>query len=190
MNIKEKKLGFTLIETLVAMAIFSTAVMIALAIFINSTTLQQRTLAIQRGQSDARYALELMARKFRLGEIDYEYYDGTIISPTTILALRDSNGLPVQFKLESSVIKMCSNFDQDENCTNWVNVTPNNININNLKFYLAPNQSPFILLADGSYQNNNQERLTIVLESTVTQTKGSYYPTHFQTSVSSRVYKR
>ena len=95
-----KKNGFTLVEVLVAIAIFSTAIMVVFSIFVNSQNLQQRTLAIQRGQSDARYALELMLKEFRLGEVDYEYsgYAGGISSPVSELSLRNNQGVPVDRK--------------------------------------------------------------------------------------------
>lgn len=200
-NKDRKNSGFTLIETLVALAIFSTATMIALSIFISANTLQQKTIAIQKGQSDARYALELIARKIRLGEIDYEYYNqyyGGITSPMTELALRDSNGLPARFKLENNIIKMCSSFSQagltntqSETCSGaWVNITPDNIYINNLKFYIAPDENPLALDENGAYLAYDQGRVTIVLESTVNPNTSQSYSTHFQTTVSSRVYKR
>jgi prepilin-type N-terminal cleavage/methylation domain-containing protein len=201
-DIKMDNSGFTLIEVLVAMAIFSTAIMVAFSIFISSQNLQQRTLAIQRGQSDARYALELIARKFRLGEIDYEYYvsNGIILTnPAEILALRDSDGLPVRFQLASEAIQICTNFTQEgmsksgsELCNAWADITPNNITITRLAFYLSPDQDPFILdSATGEYLGgDNQERLTMVLESTINQVKGEDYQTKFQTTISSRVYKR
>jgi type II secretory pathway pseudopilin PulG len=204
-SLKYSNEGFTLIETLVAMAIFSMAVIVVLAIFVNSQGLQQRTLAMQRGQSDARYALELMARKIRLGEVDYECYNDSssecypLINPVHILALRDANGNPVRFRLQTGVIQMCTSFsqvelrsDQSEPCTAWVDLTPTNvITVNYFNLYIMPTLDPFEFNpAYGTYAGNEQEKVTILLGTTVAQTKGSPYLTHFQTTVSSRSYKR
>ncbi|PIT90315.1 MAG: hypothetical protein COU22_02845, partial [Candidatus Komeilibacteria bacterium CG10_big_fil_rev_8_21_14_0_10_41_13] len=69
----KKQSGFTLIEVVVALGIFSIATTYAIGIFVQSNQVQRRTANVQRVLSDARYVLEVMAREVRMGEIDYDY---------------------------------------------------------------------------------------------------------------------
>ena len=105
MNLKKNKLGFTLVEVVVALGIFSIATTYAISIFVQSNQVQKRTANIQRILSDARYALEVMAREVRMGHIDYDYagYDtqeGVLNLEQSVLALRDSDDSPVKFRRE------------------------------------------------------------------------------------------
>jgi len=203
---QQKNPGFTLVEIMVALTIFSTTFMISLAIFANSQKVQQRTLSVQQGQSDARYALELISRYIRLGEIDYEYYVQNGISladpnnPPSILALRDSAGLPARFQLANNLIQLCTIFsqtgilpNQSESCqaSSWVNLTPANIRVDNLDFYISPAADPYLFDSTGlEYEGGDyQEMVTIVLETTINPTKDNY-STHFQTTITPRVYRR
>lgn len=70
---REEK-GFTLVEILMVLGIFSTALLMVVNIFVTSTRLQQRTLTAQRLSADARFTLETMARAIRSGTVDYDFY--------------------------------------------------------------------------------------------------------------------
>src|SRR3989338_3792233 len=72
--------GFTLVEMLVTMAIFVTAITAIANIVLYSNRLQRQTQALQKTQSDARFALEVMAQQIRRGNIDYAFYGGVISS--------------------------------------------------------------------------------------------------------------
>ena len=116
--IGNNKKGFTLIETVIVLGIFSIATTYAISIFIQSNTVQKRTANIQRSTSDARYVLEVMAREFRMGTVDYDYYDGgSIPVPVDTLALRDENNSPVIFKKMNSsgreAIQVCYEFNEE-----------------------------------------------------------------------------
>lgn len=73
-NTKRGRPGFTLIEILLAMGIFSTTLLIVINIFVSSSRLQQRAVVGQRMTGDARYTIETMARAVRSGIVDYNFY--------------------------------------------------------------------------------------------------------------------
>jgi len=179
--------GFTLAEMIVAMAIFLTAVTTLSSIFIYSNRTQRKTQAIQETQTDARFAMEVMAQQVRRGVIDYDYYGGTIASdPQDILALVDGNNNHIQFQKATAGSRGVLQISQD-NGASWSDLTPSSISISALSFYLSPATDPFA----ASPATNQQPFVTITLHTTSTSTEGATLrPTFLQTSVSTRQYLR
>ncbi len=189
--------GFTLIEVIVALSIFGIASTAALSIFVRSNEVQKRTANIQRLISDARYTLEVMAREVRMGYIDYEYggYGEPLDSFQEELAIRDENDQLVRFrKFEiepgRNVVQVCNL----ETCNpgDWYDITPEDLSVEQLGFYLAPPRDPFIWDNDlVNYPFDVQPLVTIVM-----QTKSTYRDSdtpkisNFQTTVTSRIYVR
>lgn len=194
--------GFTLVEVVVALSIFAIATVYSISIFVQSNIVQKRTANIQRVMADARYALEVMAREVRMGNIDYAYANytrelgGSLTFPQAELAIRDVLNQPIRFRrfqIEAGrySLQVCSGQDV---CGegDWLDITPQNLSVVNLAFYIAPEKDPFTwdaALAD--YPADQQPRVTIILE-----TKSLYkdLPTerisHLQTTVTSRKYVR
>lgn len=69
-----KPSGFTLMEIVVVLAVFSTTALMATDLFLSVTRVQRQVRGVQAVQSDARFALEAMAKEARNGTIDYGYY--------------------------------------------------------------------------------------------------------------------
>lgn len=65
-----KQSGFTLIESLVSVAIFSIAISVIATVFFNTNSLQQRTKNLQQVQNEGRYILDKLAKEIRAREID------------------------------------------------------------------------------------------------------------------------
>jgi len=65
-----KNNGFTLIEALVSVAIFSIAITVIATVFFNTNNLQQRTKNLQQLQNEGRYILDKLAKEIRAREID------------------------------------------------------------------------------------------------------------------------
>ena len=59
--------GFTLIELMVAVGVFSIAITASSGLFITSLRGQQRTYVVQNLADNARYAMEAMAKEIRMG---------------------------------------------------------------------------------------------------------------------------
>src|SRR3989338_1459541 len=92
--------GFTIMETVLVMAIFSIATTYAVGIFVKSNTVQKRTANVQQLTADARFVVEVMAREVRMGKIDYDYtgYFLPLDGPQTVLAIKDQDNQPVRFR--------------------------------------------------------------------------------------------
>lgn len=65
-----KQSGFTLIESLVSVAIFSIAISVIATVFFNTNNIQQRTKNLQQVQNEGRYILDKLAKEIRAREID------------------------------------------------------------------------------------------------------------------------
>ena len=68
---KKTQLGFTLVEVVVAIGIFSLASVIISTVYFNTNNLHQQTANFQRLQNEGRYLVEKIAREVRAREITY-----------------------------------------------------------------------------------------------------------------------
>lgn len=92
MKTPNRQSGFTLVEILVAVAIFMLAMLIATSVFMVATMHQRQTAAGQALQSDIRYALESVVRDVKYGTIDYDFYsNGTCMTGATNYCSNDPN---------------------------------------------------------------------------------------------------
>ncbi len=66
---KNKKFGFTLVELLVGMAVFSLVIGIAVNLFAASLRNQRKSIAIQNVQDNGRYLMSFVAKEVRMSEI-------------------------------------------------------------------------------------------------------------------------
>lgn len=187
MAIKHQPSGFTLIEMIITMAIFTTALTSVANIFLYANRTQRKTQAVQQSQSDARFAMEVMAQQIRRGQIDYAYYGGTIVAnPQTVLALTDTTGAKVQFRRQAAagIGTVQVSFD---NGAVWTDLTPPGLSAAALSFFISPATDPFA----AAPASNSQPLVTVVLSTTNTSTEGSTLPPVFlQTTVVSRQYLR
>jgi len=190
------KKGFTLVEMMVVLAIFSVATVVIVDIFMTSSRAQRRTLAVQKIYSDARYSMEAVAREIKMDSIDYDWsgYAGGITVPEDALALRDADDNSIIFKNDS---ENCP--EGTTNClavsldggTSWASITSKGINVDDLKFYIDPLVDPFKMNASLGYDSDHEPRVTIVL---VTHGVGGrpdeQKTVNLQTTVSNRIYRR
>ncbi|MBP6943069.1 MAG: prepilin-type N-terminal cleavage/methylation domain-containing protein [Candidatus Buchananbacteria bacterium] len=63
--------GFTLVEVLVALSLFSVLMVVVSGVFINMSRLHQTTVNLQRLQSEGRYIVEKLARDIRTRQLVY-----------------------------------------------------------------------------------------------------------------------
>ncbi len=198
--------GFTLMEMVVVLAIFSVTLTMAVNIFMKASSAQSKTIVVQKVASDARYAIERIAEEFKMGIIDYEYYEYYGITlggePQDILAIRDVNEEQIIFKKSEEGVDdgYCPDEESkpclligvvEEEVPNWASITSKGTKVKDLKFFIAPPEDPFKPNADGGYENNIQPRVTIVLEAESTGTRPEdKFTITLQTTASSRVYKR
>lgn len=189
--LKSKK-GFTLSEMMVVMVVFSLLSVALSGIFVQFFNVEKRGYADQRLSSDMRFTLEMIAREVRMGNIDYRltgYYGGTVPVPTDTLALLDTSEAQTLFGLagtDCETTNDCYVFVR-RNGTDY-RITPEELAVNKLIFYISPTADPFTLQAAGTYLANEQPHVVILLEEKDIKTGDIVLK--MQTSVSSKIYKR
>ena len=72
--------GFSLLEMLVAIGIFSIIMLVAIGIMINVVAIQHKSVALQQIQDNARFSLELMTKEMRTG---HDFTLTTICNPSS-----------------------------------------------------------------------------------------------------------
>lgn len=194
--------GFTLAEMVVVMVVFSLLSVALAGIFVQFFNVEKHGYALQKISSDMRFTLEMITREVRMGNIDYRltgYYGKTVPSPTDTLAILDTSDTQTLFGLAGSdcettnncYVYVCRTACGD--VANRIRITPDDIAVNNLTFYISPAKDPFTLRIDGTYCElgvcyNEQPRVLVVLEEKDTQT--GEVVVRMQTAVSSKIYKR
>lgn len=152
MNFESKnKSGFTLIEMLVAMAIFIIVIGVYMSIFVSTTKMHAKIIAIQKVQNEIRYVTETLSSNIRMGTINYNYYDEERTSnPKTTLALIDNAGSTIFYKAEGGTFKTSND------AFSWTNISYGNIYFNRMDFYITDDsQHPGVMFfIDAKYTNN------------------------------------
>jgi len=188
--------GFTLMEMLVVMGIFSVVVTAASDIFMLSNRVERKVFASEKMQSDARYTLEAMVREVRSDSIDYGYYaahEGLRL-PEDRLALIGANGDRIIFSQGTDCYDAASSpcLVVSVNGGATAPMTPKNVKLRQLLFYISPNVDPMAMNpVDGTYASGVQPRVTIVmvLEGALTRV-GESNITYTQATAVSRQYGR
>jgi len=191
-NIKNKKIslhvmryvlhkrGFTLIEVVIAMGIFSIASVVISAVYLNANNLHQNTANFQRLQNEGRYIIEKIVRETRAREIDYSSID-PLQPQSQIKFLKDELGDEVAISLvNGNLIYSVGELSADLNAQD--------IEVSDVKFYVIPStqnvwgEDPI---------NDFQSRVTILLKLKNKVFNPDYQrEILIQTTVSSKVYKR
>ncbi len=194
--------GFTLMELLVVLTIFSMVVTTATDIFLLTNRSQRKIFGLERTQADARYTLEAIAREVRTGSIDYAYYAGRAAPlgvPDAELALIDSTNAPIKFKVsDASNETLCADANSRPcllvtvGAASPAAITPKNVAVRTAKFYVSPTSDPMTYdTTSGTYASNVQPHVTIVL---VLESRGDrageQSVVYLQTTVTNRGYKR
>lgn len=86
----QRSRGFTLLEMLVAMSVFSIVVLIVMTTLTSIVNLQKKIIAIQTAQDNLRYAFESMTKEIRTGRY---FYCGDTVSdiPSSSTGVKDCN---------------------------------------------------------------------------------------------------
>ena len=172
-DIKNNQKGFTLIEAIVATALFAVTVSSIMGVYLSTLKINRRTDVIRSASENARYITGFLSKEIRNGQIDYygpwnSPCSGTISSPASSLALVNTDNEHLCFYLGDASGLASSNGKNlwlIKNNMATVKINSNNVTINKLLFYVSPTYNPY---ATGS---NAQPRVTIM--GNVTATSGS-----------------
>jgi len=123
-------------------------------IFVNTNRAQKRLANSEKLQADTRYVVEVMAREIRNNKIDYAYYDPADLTTQDTppylqeIALEDTDGYDIQFKLENNRIKI----RRTASSNNWYDITPEDISVIQMKIYISPSSDPYPIGAVNNQQ--------------------------------------
>ena len=192
--ILNSKAGFTLMEMLVALALFSVVVTIGSDLYLTFQKTTRRTEAIQEVLTDSRFIVERMVREIREGTIDYPAYENGISGTESALYLRNSAGERILFAHYDcdrdgarECIALRINGGQSEA------LTSRRVRVQNVAFLITPAEDPFEFEAgSGQYASDIQPRVTLVvsIDNNLPSDNREYVQYAIQTTASSRVYRR
>jgi prepilin-type N-terminal cleavage/methylation domain-containing protein len=138
-----EKRGFSLIEIIVAIGVFSVVSTIAVGALLSLSSAQKKAFNIQTNQDNIRYALETMAREIRTGAS----YQG--VADHSRIQFKNSRGQVVVYTLNgtNTIIKSV------DAGVNFYPVTAPEVQVSNLYFYITGE----------STSDNYQPRVTITM---------------------------
>ncbi|MBI2023791.1 type II secretion system protein [Candidatus Giovannonibacteria bacterium] len=183
--------GFTLLEILISLGVFSIAVFIILTVLFSVSDAQKKTIAVQNAQDNLRYAFEAMTKEIRTGKVFHCGTGGSLTSPQNCaypngessFTFRNSAGQVVTYQVISNQLVKSSNgtipCDPDPNdVTDCQKITAIDlVLIDKMVFY-----------ADGTLGSDSaQSRVTIVLDGEVQDPRNiGTAKINLQTTVSKR----
>ena len=185
---KERKslAGFTTLELILVLAIFVVTSTSLASTFLYSQRLERSTSAKLTADSEARFTIEAIAREIRRDQIDYFSYAGTIDPiDQTELKLKDLRGRSIIFKKNVVTGIGVAQVSVDGGVV-WSDLTSNKVDVQVLRFYIAPATDPFATQA----VSNEQPRVTIAGSFKSLEKDSPQLPTIISTTITSRFYGR
>lgn len=173
--------AFTIVEMIVAMSIFSIVMTMYLGIFLSTFRANGKMVAKQKVQNEVRYLIDVITKEIRLGTVNYDYYSDAIVTPETVLALKDVSENNIYFDNDNGILKI--KYSEDDS---WHELSTTNIYIEDLNFYISPINDPFA-------QTDNEKKqplVTIFMRVKYNDQDKNDGIMIIQTSISSRQYKK
>lgn len=193
-----RRKGFSIIELLVVVSIFSMASLMIAATFVSFSRLHRRVANAEVLGEDLRFVAELLVRAARNNIVDYPTLPGQFTTPTSTLqlvSLTSTSTIRAQRFTTSSATcaglnASCLALSLNGGGT-WTPITGKNVAVDAFRVYITPTRSPFQPTGVGTYDNNNQPRVTFQIDASYVATSTAERATlSVQTSVSSRIYVR
>jgi prepilin-type N-terminal cleavage/methylation domain-containing protein len=145
-----KRPGFTLIELMVVAAVFSVLFLVATGVYTSAFSRQKTVQAKQRVATEARSALETIARSVRVGNIDYAYYrtgcagarcDLTLTQ--SIIAVRDTANAQTCFRVNATN-QLQTTTDCSQASPTWTTMTPDDLVVTGFTAFISPASDPYL----------------------------------------------
>ena len=187
---KKRYNGFTFIELIVVVSIFSVVVAALTGLYLRFLESENYLIAFQKVHSDGQVALETMVREIRLGTIDYVQYATPLSNPQNTLHLIDPDNNVVRFSRVNAGCPIGVNNCLEVSVNGQKSViSGQGVEIDYLNFYISPIENPFTLI-EGNYGANQQPRVTILLGLSSNETSKDIAVIELQASASSKRYLR
>ena len=186
---KEMQQGFTLIEALVATFLFAIVMASVTDVYLSTVKVNRRTDTIRTASESARFIVESMTKEIRNGQIDYftaiSPCSNVPASPAYSLAILSSENDRICFFVGNNNGQLSSSGTSlwlVKNNLSPVKVNGTGVNINGLKFYVAPTYNPY------NTGSNISPRVTIAGSVQVTSGGQDNVVIPIQTTISIPVY--
>jgi prepilin-type N-terminal cleavage/methylation domain-containing protein len=175
----KKGFGFTLMEMIVALGVFSVAITIALAGFVNILDMQKRADAIRITYDSIDFVMEIMSRDIRTG-IEYCMSSFQLLCSPTFFhftpASDTSKTVSYQFdsinkKINIAIVDKL----QSIQASDWKSFTPSGVVINKLGFK-----------GSGYGPDSEQPMVTVIIQAEVAVKQGAKVQLNLQTTVTQR----
>jgi prepilin-type N-terminal cleavage/methylation domain-containing protein len=200
-TINTKKSGFTLVEMLVAIAVFMIVMTVAVGSLISIIDANRKAQAIKNVVNNINFALESISKDMRVGT-KYSCYDGTNyvgdctgvggIGVKYLSGKLDSGGTNyvIHYRFVSNPntgmgnIQRCMNTDYNTACVSWESLTApvENVKITNMKFYVLGTGT-----TGKPLNEKKQPRVIITLEGVAGIKDSVKTSFNIQTTVSQRI---
>ncbi len=185
--------GFTLVEMMIVVALFSTAAVVLSQIFLGFNRLHHKVANQAILGQDMRFATDYLVQAARNNQIDYS--NGTLNLKETSLNLIVPSGGTIKVAVKTGVEcgdiaeVSCLAVSKDGGVM-WNPLTAKRVNVKQFDVYVRPTTSPFVLVG-GFFPSNLQPFVTfhLVLEY-LAPIANERVTISAQTSVSSRLYLR
>ncbi len=151
---------------LIAISIFALVLIAITNVYLIFNNSQRKIVTLQKIQEDVRFLFDSIAQDIRLGSINYDYYqtNGIGIHPNrdglnnSLLALIDQSGEQIFYNWNETTYKLqyCSGDCDLGNSADWENITPEQVEIVDLKFIIYPSADPFKEVAEEACTGNSQ----------------------------------
>lgn len=190
--------GFTVVELLVVLLLFSLGSLAITSTYINLTRLHRRVANAETLGQELRYITEMMVRATRNYRVSYA--TNPVASPRTFVDLLNASNNQVSFAWSAAANAVCSGLNVQTGCLtmyvqgttpSYIPLSSKNIDILNFQVYTTPTNDPFTPISLGVYQNNRQPVVTYFIRAQYNSIDPREEATVIvQTSVESRVYVR
>ena len=188
--------GFSLLEMLIVIALFSTLTVIVSQTFISFSTLHRRTANAAVVGAEMRFAMEYIVRAARNRELNY--LPGSLNPQDTVLHLRDSTGATLDIgprpggtsgDCKDATVAQCLAVSVEGGAT-WQPLTGKRVELSHFHVYPRPADSPFVSVS-GAYTSDIQPFVTVGIGLRyVSERVKEQASLEAQTTVSSRIYAR
>lgn len=170
MKIPFSESGFTLVEMVVAMSIFTFVLLIIGSTFLDTFNIQRRALNAQQVEENVSFVLESMAKELRLSRLDGSSpSDNCPSSPASILRATNQEGEVIRYFLSNGQLH------REVNSSTDTVVSSNTVAFDQLVFCFS-----------GIGDDNRQQRVTITGKVHSLNTKNQAIM-DFQTTISPRL---
>lgn len=172
--------GFTLIEAVVATAVFAFVIVSVLGVYLATLQLDSRTRAQRAVTQNARFIMEYLAKEVRNGRVDYGAYSGGNASNINELFIRNQLDESERIFISNQNLILAKGGDS-------TNLNSSEVKVSDVKFIVSPLVEPYtpaknanvqphvtvIMKLSANLGNRQQDQSAINLQSTFST---RYYP--------------